>query len=344
MYMPSPAMGANPFGMRKRVPLGGGPGAPLAPPQLGDGLGSLPGIIGGFAGGAFGMDGTQAPPAMPSAGAEPTAPAPRVGGVFGMSARKPSTVERIGAALAAFGGNTAPMQMMARDRRFQEQAAAAAAMRQAQWDREDAQRKEGRTWAVEDRDAQMNAPQYFMTGRDRVLFDPRTGQSRVVYDGPEDYQTYAEVMGYEPGTDEYTSAAQDYVLRGNGPTAFSNDMQMQGVRQRDRLTLRQTPTFRQANPGPARSGGSASRTPRAPTMAGTMAPILAKVARGEALTPAEQQAWSMYRPGRRGGAAAGPAPAAGGGKTPVRVSSPDEARKLPKGTAFMTPDGRVKIR
>ncbi len=339
---------------RQRAPFGfdGNPShmPPLGAPMQDDGFGmgslQMPGLIGGFAGGTFDTDGTQVPPVGPGASPEPTAPAPQAGGIFGKSGsagRKPwqDTVSRIGAALAAFGGNMAPVQMMAQDRRFQEQAAAAAAARQAQWEREDAQRKEGRTWAVEDRDAQLNAPQYFSTGRDRVMFDPRTGESRVVYDGPEDYQTYASVMGYEPGTDEYTSAAQDFVLRGNGPTSFSNDVRMQDIRQRDRLTLRQTPTFRQAIPAPSRSGGGA---PRAPTLAGTMAPILSKVARGEPLTAAEQQAWSMYRPGRRGGGTGGPAAAGGSGKAPVRVSSPEQARSLPKGTAFITPEGRVKIR
>jgi hypothetical protein len=38
------------------------------------------------------------------------------------------------------------------------------------------------------------------------------------------------------------------------------------------------------------------------------------------------------------------APAAGSGSAPVRVSSPQEAMKLPSGTVFITPDGRTKVR
>jgi len=32
------------------------------------------------------------------------------------------------------------------------------------------------------------------------------------------------------------------------------------------------------------------------------------------------------------------------GIVPVQISSPEEAMKLPPGTTFMTPDGRIKVR
>lgn len=185
--------------------------------------------------------------------------------------------------------------------------------------------------------AELNKPEYFMSGRDRVKYDPRAGQSSIIYDGAEDHETYARQFG-EPGTPEYQAAAQDFVLRSNGPTAFGYDVDLEGVRQenredlegvryRNRLSLRQTPTYSQANPRPASTGGGsgsgAGGKPRAPTMAGTMAPLLAKVARGERLSPAEQQAWSMYRPGRDGSGSGSRTSAA-----PRTATDPKTGRKV----------------
>lgn len=220
-------------------------------------------------------------------------------------------------------------------------------------------RQQDRAWQVEDRDARLNAPDYFMSGRDRVRYDPRTGASSVIYDGPEDYQAYATGLGYEPGTPEYNRAAQDYVLRGNGPTAYEYDVgledarqgnrvQMEGIRQGNRVNLRNMPTYRDTHPRSGGGGGRAAAA-RVPTMAGTMAPILGKVAAGKQLTPGEQQAWTMYRSGRggrggngggQGGAGAG---AAGTGNLPRPVSRADFA-KLPKGARFVDPQGTVRVK
>ncbi len=41
------------------------------------------------------------------------------------------------------------------------------------------------------------------------------------------------------------------------------------------------------------------------------------------------------------GKAAPAAPATGGSEQPVKVSSPEEARKLPSGTPIILPDGRT---
>lgn len=183
---------------------------------------------------------------------------------------------------------------------------------QSLWARQDSQRAEDRRWQVEDRDAKLNAPQYFMSGRDRVSFDPVSGESSVIYDGPEDYQNYADTLGLQPGQDGYDRAVQDYVLRSAGPTAVAGKQALEGVRQSNRVALRGMPTYRDTHARPSSGGGRGPASTRAPTMAGTMAPILGKVARGEALTPGEQQAWSMYRSGRTrpssGGGAMAPAP------------------------------------
>lgn len=112
------------------------------------------------------------------------------------------------------------------------------------WSRQDAQRAEDRRWQVEDRDAKLSAPQYFMSGRDRVSFDPVSGESSVIYDGPEDYQNYADTLGLEPGQDGYDTAVQDYVLRSAGPTAVAGKQSLEGTRQAHRVALRGMPTYR----------------------------------------------------------------------------------------------------
>lgn len=217
-----------------------------------------------------------------------------------------------------------------------------------------------------ERIARENAPEYFMSGDDRVRFDRKTGQSSVVYDAPEEFETYAAAMGYKPGTPEYNTAAQDYVLRSSGPTANGFDVRLEeerqqnrvdleGERQRNRLGLRGTPTYgdlhpkpRAASAGGGGGGGSRPSSGRAPTMAGTMAPILAKVARGETLTPAEQQAWTMYRPARGGrqpsvaGALVGSGNRGGGGLP--RPASREDFAKLPKGARFIDPRGTVRVK
>ncbi len=121
--------------------------------------------------------------------------------------------------------------------------------------RQDALRAEDRQWQVEDRDARNNAPQYFQSGRDRVRYDPVSGDAVTVYDGPEDYENYAASMGYQPGDDGYGDAVQDFTLRGNGPTAQRARQMLEGIRQQQRLILRGTPTYAQTHPRPASGSG-----------------------------------------------------------------------------------------
>lgn len=167
---------------------------------------------------------------------------------------------------------------------------------------------------------EQSKPQFFMSGEDRVRYNPISGESQVLYDAPEDFQLYADQMGFEPGTDEYNDAMADYVLRTAGPTANDgrqflenlrqqNRLAMEGERQKNRMQLRQTPTYLQANPRP--SGGSRGGSGK-PTIAGVIAPILGKVAKGQPLTDGEQQALNTYyrrtgkpRSGASGGTAGG---------------------------------------
>jgi len=218
----------------------------------------------------------------------------------------------LGDALSQMNGGqpTFALEMAARRRAAREQQAQA-----AEW------AHQGQVKA-DDRQYEANKPQYFSAGNDRVMFDPGTQTAQTIYDAPEPFQTYADSMGYEPDTPEYRQAQQDYVLRSNGPTAYGYDVGLENTRQQNRVglegirynnraALRSTPTYSDLHPKPRASGGGGrsggSYTPR--TMAGVVAPIVAKVARGESLTPGEQQALNTYRPGRRGAANASSAPA-----------------------------------
>ena len=88
----------------------------------------------------------------------------------------------------------------------------------------------------------------------------------------------------KPGTREYNTALTDYVLRGNGPTAYgydqsledqraANDTTLEGVRQgnrvdletirqNNRVNLRGVPSYRDTNPAPPRASGGAPSSGR----------------------------------------------------------------------------------
>lgn len=113
-------------------------------------------------------------------------------------------------------------------------------------------------------DLDASKPDYATIGNRRVQIDPRTGESRVLFTAPQGFEDYAATLGYEPGTDEYKRAVEDYILRSSGPTAtdydkelegvrYDNRLGLEGVRQGNRLQLRGSPTFRQANPAPRTS-------------------------------------------------------------------------------------------
>lgn len=113
-------------------------------------------------------------------------------------------------------------------------------------------------------DLDASKPDYATIGNRRVQIDPRTGESRVLFTAPQGFEDYAATLGYEPGTDEYKRAVEDYILRSSGPTAtdydkelegvrYDNRLGLEGVRQGNRLQLRGSPTYRQANPAPRTS-------------------------------------------------------------------------------------------
>lgn len=162
-------------------------------------------------------------------------------------------------------------------------------------------------WARQN-EADLRASAPFTIGRDRVTYDPASGQTNVLYDGPEDFELYAQELGLQPGTEDYYRSVEDYVLRSSGPSAYDRDVSLDDYRtnndaslerlragnRRDLENLRQGNRrgiidYRNANPTPRRASG-----PRVDS------------------------------------------------SLPV-VSSPAEARRLPSGTRFRTPDGKVKV-
>lgn len=171
-----------------------------------------------------------------------------------------------------------------------------------------------------DQDMEAAKPHYFTAGNSRLRYDPTTGETSELYQAESDAQQYAVALGYEPGTPEFATAMQDYVLRGHGPTAFSYDVDLEntrqdnredleGLRQGNRLSLRRTPTYRDLHPAPRVGGGSSPAGPRQPrSINEAVAPIFSKLARGEALSPGEQNALSTYNQ-RTGRAATPPAQA-----------------------------------
>lgn len=64
-----------------------------------------------------------------------------------------------------------------------------------------------------------------------------------------DAEQYADSLGLQRGTPQWANAAKDYVLKGNGPTAFGFDQQLQDarLRQSDTNNLRSTSTSRENN-------------------------------------------------------------------------------------------------
>jgi hypothetical protein len=111
-----------------------------------------------------------------------------------------------------------------------------------------------RNEALEDAERARNAPRYFSGKEDQLSYDPHVRHVSTIYDAPEEYQTYASAMGYQPGTPEYRGALSDYVLRGYGPTAagvrsdlqqerFAGQAGLEGIRQGNRVALRGMPTI-----------------------------------------------------------------------------------------------------
>ena len=210
---------------------------------------------------------------------------------------------------SASGGNPYAVQNMVNRRDAYSQRQFEAAQQIMKWQQGD--------YAAQ-RDADLRAANPFTIGRDRLQFDPSTGETRTLYDGAEDFEEYAGSLGMQPGTPEYFQAVEDYVLRSAGPSAHErdlelddyrteNDVRMEGVRQSNRIGME---NLRQRN----RTG----------------------------LEGVRQQNRMDLRQTPTAPRAAATRPTGTGDGLPT-VSSPSEAAKLPSGTRFRTPDGRIKV-
>ncbi len=318
------------FGSRRKSPS-----RYLELPQGQDGQPVVPGPISGFGGGTWNLDGSQATaPDGASAMAQPSAhpsqdagnigmdnPAPNTGPLGG-SMRQPFDYERALEVLKGDQGKPKAWQYalaavgdaLAMNSGYQPYAVqnlTAARNEQAQRQREAAAQVLG--WRYNDyarnQEADLRAAAPFSSGRDRVQFDPATGQSRVIHDGAEDFQTYADELGLAPGSEEYSKAVEDFVLRSAGPSAYErdvqlddhrtgNDAELERIRNGFRVGLEQLRQgnrrgmvdYRNANPAPLRSRSKA------------------------------------------------------GSNSLVTVKTPAEAAKLPKGTRYRGPDGVVRER
>ena len=260
--------------------------------------GAMPGPVSGFGGGTFNMDGSRVTPVEGSTaatGAPIRSPPPlgagRQAGPLGGSMRQPFDYEAAQKALVGDAPQVKDWQKVlavladgvASYQGRTPTAIQGIAERQADFAERRRRAAEQLTkWQYQDHarqsEADLRAANPFTIGRDRVGYDPTTGQTRVLYDGPEDFELYAAELGLEEGTPEYFQAVEDYVLRSSGPSAHGRDMELDDYRtandsklesqrhgnRRAMEILRQgnrrgMVDYRNANPPPSRSSRSAAR-------------------------------------------------------------------------------------
>ena len=254
---------------------------------------AMPGPISGFGGGTFGMNGEQVTPAdaaSPSMGeGVPQQGVPQQQGPLGGSMRQPFDYDRamevlkgqqpkgpngwqmaaavIGDALVQnSGGRPFAMQNLMQRRDMNSQRQFDAAKQVLGWQHGDYSAQ---------RDADLRAANPYTIGRERLGYNPATGQTEVLYQGRQDGEIYADSLGFDRGSDEWNAALEDYILRSSGPSAHERDIQMddyrtandrslEGYRQQNRLQMegarqgnrRGMVDYRNANPAPSRARSS----------------------------------------------------------------------------------------
>lgn len=226
---------------------------------------------------------------------------PKSKGIFGSGLKWYDVAGLLGDVLNGIGGgNGHAYSDMAIGRRSEEEKRRFETARTlAEWQHRDYDRQNA---------ADLQASQPFTLGRTRYQFDPATGQTTALQTAPMDFETYAASQGYQPGTPEYNQAAQDYILRGNGPTAVGLDASLDDHRTGNRVRLE---GVRAGNRSALESQRQAAR--------------------------ASLRSMPTYRDLH-------PRASSGSGGGIPTVASPQDAMKLPPGTKFRTPDGRVKVR
>lgn len=219
----------------------------------------------------------------------------------------------LGPALLAAGGNQAGanafIHNMARNRAANEDYRRDVTLKLAQMRHDD--------WARQN-EADLRAANPFTVGRDRVMYNPASGRAQVLYDGPEDFEEYAATLNLQPGTQEYFQAVEDYVLKSSGPSAHdrdlelddyrtNNDEHLEGVRYGNRVSMENLRQGHRRSMEGVRQSNRIGLRNRPPAKSSTGG-LLGKT----------------------------------GGELPA-VRTPEEASRLPSGTRFQTPDGRVKV-
>ena len=176
------------------------------------------------------------------------------------------------------------------------------------------------------------APHLEQVGNTIGMLDGNTRSFEPLYTSPSPAEQYAGALGYQPGSDEYKQSVQDYLLKGYSDAAMPNRLGLIDHRydrsdaqlgERLAVTRRgqdlthgdRRASIAQSNTNNVRSTStSAANNVRSTTTS----------ANNNAATN-EMRFQTSRKP--RGG--------------PVEVSTPEEARKLPPGTFFKTPDGRI---
>lgn len=140
------------------------------------------------------------------------------------------------------------------------------------------------------------------------------GDGNGAYQAPTRGELYARSIGAMPGSEAWNEAIQDQELGSNGPTAFGNTQAIDRARAAQAQALER---LRQSG----RMTLQGARTAGQQTVRGT----------------------PTYRDLNP------PPPRSRSGAAPrlddiPTIRTPEEARKLPPGTQFKTPDGRIKVR
>jgi hypothetical protein len=188
------------------------------------------------------------------------------------------------------------MQSLVGQRNSQQQRLQEAAEQLMKWRYQDHSRQN---------EADLRAANPFTIGRDRVMYDPASGQSNVIYDGAEDFELYAEKLGLEPGSPDYFQAVEDFVLRSSGPSAHERDIELDDHRTGNDASLERL-----------RYGNRVGM---------------------ENLRQGNRRGMVDYRN-------ANPAPSRSSKPRVVSVKTPAEAAKLKLGTIYRGPDGVVRER
>lgn len=272
---------------------------PLAPPKAG------PAIPLGTAAGADGpVERVQMPDGSVRGERPPVNVRPDYGAMLAQSLGPRPTMST-GQKIAAIVG---PMLMAASGNEAGAmQAVGMIGARGREWDERNREAQQTAVkWGREDAlaEAKRNEPRYFSGREDQVRFDPATGTATKVYDAPQDFEDYATARGFEPGSEDYFGAVEDYVLRGNGPTAFKYDADLQRLRQ-----------------------------------AGQVAQQAARL-QGQMTLERQRQAGRL---GLRSTPSYHDLHGGGGREAIPTAATPAEAAKLPKGSRFRTPEGQIRI-